>query len=366
MEVKKEIPALTGVRFIAVLFVFLFHYFKKDILTGNFFQQLLQGAVNHFHIGVSIFFVLSGFLICYNYYEKTELKKSFYLRFYAKRFIRIYPLFFLIVTATFLWATVRSRNEEFSGVDYLMHITLLKGVFQSYYLRGIGQTWSLTTEETFYLLAPLIFYIIRIKKIFYGQIVFYLVIGFLLTIIFNRINFYGFFGSYQFTAMVTFFGRCIEFFMGLKLALLIRDKKAQDRTFSSPTFTLAGILIVVISLVIMSLICKYAGVDNATETIEGILAHHILLPFGVVVFFFGLIKETSLIRSMLGSKLFILLGRSSYAFYLIHVGLFAGVCQKYVTQNLVLLFILIQLASIALYLIIEKPTTNFLRKKLVP
>src|SRR5205085_813022 len=156
-----------------------------------------------------------------------------------------------------------------------------------------------------------------------------------------------------------------EFFLGVKLALVFREGQLGVRKRSWPLFTFCGLLTMIISLAMLSLICKYNGIDNATDTAGGLLVHHFVLPAGIVLFFYGLIAEASFVGMLLGSKLSVLLGRSSYAFYLLHVGLFASVSQKYITSNLFLLFILLQLASIALYIAIEKPVTVFLRKKLV-
>jgi hypothetical protein len=70
-----RINALTGIRAIAVIMVFLYHnrkYWRNDIL------RYVLRFLNEFHTGVSIFFVLSGFLIAYTYADKPlRSKKEF-------------------------------------------------------------------------------------------------------------------------------------------------------------------------------------------------------------------------------------------------------------------------------------------------
>ncbi|MFX7167379.1 hypothetical protein ABTI49_20220, partial [Acinetobacter baumannii] len=61
----------------------------------------------------------------------------------------------------------------------------------------------------------------------------------------------------------------------------------------------------------------------------GIFANNIVLPIGVVAFFYGLMKEKSLIRYLLSAPLMQLLGKSSYIFYLIHIGFISALLSEF-------------------------------------
>ncbi|MGQ7387973.1 acyltransferase family protein, partial [Streptococcus suis] len=67
MKSNIYIPALTGVRAIAAFLVF-FHHFNRTDFSYPVFRTL-----NEFHMGVTLFFVLSGFLICLRYYDTCEI-----------------------------------------------------------------------------------------------------------------------------------------------------------------------------------------------------------------------------------------------------------------------------------------------------
>ncbi len=94
-EVKKIFPALTGIRAIAAYLVFLHHFNPID--RGGILKRL----VNEFYIGVSIFFVLSGFLITYRYLDSLSLVSL--RKYFLNRIARIYPIYFFITAFTFLF-----------------------------------------------------------------------------------------------------------------------------------------------------------------------------------------------------------------------------------------------------------------------
>jgi peptidoglycan/LPS O-acetylase OafA/YrhL len=80
-----------------------------------------------------------------------------------------------------------------------------------------------------------------------------------------------------------------------------------------------------------------------------------LLPvFGIAPLYLGLITEKTIIASILSSKLFQLLGKASYAFYLIHLGFIASFLANIIPHTLGL-FIVLNILAILLYLIIEQP-----------
>jgi len=86
MAVRKDIPALTGLRFVAALYVFLFHIHIRAPLTEQpFLASLLsQGAV-----GMTLFFMLSGFVLTHRYLDRDYSDGEFLVA----RFSRIYPVY---------------------------------------------------------------------------------------------------------------------------------------------------------------------------------------------------------------------------------------------------------------------------------
>jgi len=348
-------PALTGVRAIVAYMVFFHHFnpFPKNESSG-----LLFGFFNEMYIGVTVFFVLSGFLIGYRYFETENFHFKKYI---INRIARIYPMYLLLTILTFsVFYFSDSSPSQFSMKVFLLNIIFLKGLFRDFVFTGINQGWSLTVEEMFYFSAPLFFILIRRSKYFLILLpAFLLSFGFLLAHYFSLHSFSGFFVSNKFMLNYTFFGRCFEFFIGISLSIFIKKNKDKIKTGYS---TYTGVLIIISFLFLLNILrgeLKY-GIMN----LLGILINNLLLPFfGIALLFLGLLKEQTFFHNILSSKIFVLLGKSSYIFYLIHLGVIEYFIQKNITSNIYLIFILINIISIILFKTIEEPLNNLIRKK---
>jgi peptidoglycan/LPS O-acetylase OafA/YrhL len=129
-------------------------------------------------------------------------------------------------------------------------------------------------------------------------------------------------------------------------------------------FTLAGMLVMICCLAGLSFLHtdEFYGDHHPI----GIVINNLLLPVaGIAVLFWGLLTEDNFITKMLASAPMVLFGKSSYIFYLVHLGLFATVFYNGITHNPLLLFIYLNIVSVLLYLGFEKPVNMFLRKKLL-
>lgn len=387
MSKESYFPELTGIRAIAAYLVFFFHY--SNTFIGNVPSFLIR-FINKFHIGVPIFFVLSGFLICFRNYNNENYNSSWYLNYIKKRFARIYPIYFLLTLAVFAYYFLSkdetiTQNHKNPILILFFNLTFLRGFFTQLWNTGIPQGWSLTVEECFYLTAPLILIVIKkYNKIFLLPIVITL-IGISLVVIFSHFNFYGFFGTINFMLTCTFFGRCFEFIVGIFLArhLLIngfvRTKKIN--------FTLLGCLLIFISLVVLMLQAKLNPGKFITQTIIGVITNNYILSTSIAILFFGLLTEATLVKKILSNKIVVLLGKSSYVFYLIHLGwIYNSIIYIFDKINIQILnyykmndlhfkspfgnhlinlfyaFILLNLLSILLFKYIEQPINNYIRK----
>lgn len=358
MSIKKEyFTSLTGIRAIAVYMVYLNHFF----LYHPVFSKTAFNIFNELHIGVTIFFVLSGFVICWTYfdYERIDFKT-----FMQKRFARIYPMYFIITTLTFVcFAIYKAQYSNTYLKIYFLNITFLRGFFQDYIYSGIGQGWSLTVEEMFYFLAPVFFILIKKKRIFLFILpIIFIGFGLFLVYFLEELNNYGFktFGLMKtnlFMLNLTFFGRITEFFIGIGLALLV---KKQQHNFKTKYCTAMGATII-IGCVYLLMILK-VGSGDGRDSYPGVLINNLILPlFGIAPLFWGLIKEKTVLSDILSSRLFVLLGKSSYTFYLIHLGVFVTLLNK-ISTNFLFEFVALNLVSILLYFYVETPLNKKFRK----
>lgn len=353
IQVNNYFPALTGLRAIAAFMVY-FHHFNP--VSKNIFGLGIYDFFSELHIGVTLFFFLSGFLITFRYYNVEEINFKKYL---INRFSRIYPMYFILTTLTFVFFCVLDGQNSLSNFKiYLLNITFFKGLLDNLKFTGIAQGWSLTVEEFFYFLAPLFFLIIKKNKIYLAILpILFLSLGFFLVYISQYSSFSIFINSLDFMLDYTFFGRCIEFFVGMSLAIFI--KKIENLNFRFITYI--GFILICFFVYLLSI---FKGVNGyGTDCIFGKIINTLLLPlFGIVPLFIGLIFEKTIISNILTSKLFQILGKSSYVFYLIHMGVFATVLNK-ISSNYVFHFLVLNIIAIFLYQYLELPLNSFIRNK---
>ena len=347
---------MTGLRALAASMVF-FHHANPFSPHGT--QRIFFLFVNEFHVGVSLFFVLSGFLIYWRYESSLFKTPRWFLDYLQNRFARIYPLYFLLTTfifAVLLVANQFTLNSE-GIIIYIANITLVKGFFNELKFTGIAPGWSLSVEECFYFLAPFLF--LRWVKFRFIIPLIFLLSGSLLVLIFSHVDFYGFFSDFHFMMIYTFFGRCFEFCAGIGMARYLKKRNDLQMSWSATYSGLIGILLITALLTLLG--------ENGNSGLEhpgGVLLNNFILPLFIALFIYGLIKETTWIQKTLSSSLANVLGKSSYAFYLVHAGIFFSALYRYVTQNVFLIFVLLILAAMALYYFVEKPINEKWKAKI--
>ncbi len=177
---------------------------------------------------------------------------------------------------------------------------------------------------------------------------------------------YGFFGSVKFMLNWTFFGRCLEFLLGMALALFIARRPVTSDSRRRGWVTAAGLLWIVACLCALVYFERAVSADNMGRDLispAAILTRNAILPIGVIGLFWGLISEHSLLRTLLETKLFDLLGKSSYAFYLVHGGILNFSLNDFVTTNIFVKFLITNVVAIVLYKMIEHPVHKLLTSK---
>lgn len=378
---------LTGVRALAAYLVFISHY---DYVFDEGFPQIVQRFFHEFHIGVTVFFVLSGFLITYRYFNNFHLTKDWFKQYLKNRVARIYPMYFLLTTGAFIYYHYTHDQGITRGfyspvLLYVMNVLFVRGFFSQLWDTGIGQGWSLTVEECFYFSAPFIFYIATKYKKFYVQPVVLTALGFLLVLIFRNVDWYGFFGNFTFMMLYTFLGRCFEFFVGIKLALVMLDK-GFSRT-NNIKYTYIGFILIFVFVAIMAALPIPAGWRAGLQHPFGIILNNYLISSAIALFFYGLLTEDTVMKRVLATPFVELLGKASYIFYLIHLGYMYNYLHtgwdklndvafelygkwgvdwnspfQYDQLNLVYAFIALNIISIILFKFIEEPLNHYIRR----
>jgi peptidoglycan/LPS O-acetylase OafA/YrhL len=352
---RAYLPALTGIRAVAAYMVCLHHF--NPFREGPGLSGLLYRVVLEFHVGVPLFFVLSGFLITLRYYGTEQWSRGWWGRYLRNRVARIYPMYLLLTTLVFGWRYY--QEGAFAFRTWLFNVTFLRGFFDDYKYTGIAQGWTLTVEECFYLFAPLAFALLRRRpRLLWLLPLALLATGSLLVLTVGRLEHHGLFGNFTFMLLFTFFGRALEFFAGIQLALWYG--RGQLSTPRCPGLRTAGGLLLM-ALVVLALTAVRGDYAYGQEAPLGILLNNAALPVGISLLFAGLLTERTWLRTLLASRPLQLLGKSSYVFYLIHLGLLQELLRDYVTGYTWAIFLLLNLLAIALYYLVEQPLNRWLR-----
>lgn len=177
-----RIPALDGLRGIAILLVLLCHSVFGLESTSPLINRLTAiGKLSW--SGVDLFFVLSGFLIGGILLENLSSPR-YYTTFYARRAYRILPLY-LVVTTLFLLRHLPVRllpgvlgDTSPLSVPWYSYFTFTQSFFMVHHgwygAPALAVTWSLAVEEQFYLITPWIMRLVR-KQYLVGALAFIIV-----------------------------------------------------------------------------------------------------------------------------------------------------------------------------------------------
>jgi peptidoglycan/LPS O-acetylase OafA/YrhL len=359
---SKYYPALTGVRALAAWAVYFHHYTPDATKVGD----VIYSIAKELHVGVTLFFVLSGFLIHNRYADRVNLSYSFLVRYFSSRFSRIYPVFCVVVVLNCGYFTGQNyfSSGSFDWIILIKHIflelTFLKGFSDNFKFIGVPPSWSLTVEETFYFLFPLI--VVWLKHVSMRWIWLATVaIGFLLLLFGSWMNYHSFFSPWQFMVSYTFWGRATEFFIGMLLSVSMSNKKNVSQTNVGSWQTWSGIVGCFVGTYIISLF-QDEGRSHGIFHVYGMATNNLFMPLAIGLLLKGLIFERSWLRFILSTKGMQLAGKASYVFYLIHVGFIYQIFYSW-TQSNIVLFVAINVVSILVYLYFEKPCQYYISNK---
>lgn len=294
MQLKKYFYGLDVLRFIAALGVVNFHYFFG--LAEGVTDRLSWERYGN--LGVQLFFMISGFVISQS--VATVSTKAFAV----SRFIRLYPLFWVVCTFTYVFTLVMPNGNPVRFPEYLISMTMLGDKLSS--ALGYGglvdpSYWTLAVELLFYAAIGAFVYFFswkRIRLFLWGWL------------IISALSFYVKIDD-SFIMKMLLVRHASYFILGATLALIITERastmkqKVTDYALLSVTLVYST-LISFVALPPYFMPNKYDGVIIA--------AMHPIL-FGMVLFFIWLSRylESSRARMVCG-----VIGGLTYPLYLLH------------------------------------------------
>ncbi len=282
---------IDGLRSIAVLAVLIFHI-NPSYLPGGF-------------VGVDVFFVISGFLITNIVKHQIENKKFNYKDFYTKRIKRLLPLFFAVVTFSFIagyFLLFPDVFRQFSGdaLAATLFLSNVKSAFSGNYfdhdnIRPLLHFWSLAVEEQFYFIMPT--FLIIIMKYFRKYVLHLLVVTLLISL-----------ASAEYFSSDPKYAQLSYFLLPTRAWELLAGG-----IFAFTTINLSRNTSILLSWIGVALIGLSLFVINEQSVFPGIIT---LLP--VVGSVFLILSNGKGFGEVLSKPLFVSIGTASYSIYMWH------------------------------------------------
>jgi len=303
-------PELDTIRGLAILGVLFYHglYWARDLSLYAPWQRSLLAVMSVGQFGVSLFFVLSGFLITGILLESRD-RPDYFQRFYWRRALRILPAYYLTLLMLILFG-LTSRGFLLMSLAYSSNLSTLFGIQLSYTV-----LWSLAVEEHFYLIWPLAVGRLSSTKLL-------LVLGAILVLCpISR------FLYHQYAAHTDAFGAGFGYYtwnnldglaLGAIVAILVRRKTWGRKEMSQLSMLLtASAFLMAVAGYAFGILTRRSAVGDAFQCVPWNFA------FGGLLGVFLLIGSGQWKRITTPFSM-VFFGRVSYGLYLYHLMMFAG------------------------------------------
>lgn len=149
-------------RGIVALLIMLYHYIFW--ISGKAQYSELLGKVGIY--GVSIFYILSGFTLYFVYHNSLRFTVPSLRSFFLKRFFRLFPLLWLVISLTVLLESLLSDHALPSASQLLLNFSGLFGIYRVEQYLAVG-SWSIGNELVFYLMFPFMLFFARKNLVLY-------------------------------------------------------------------------------------------------------------------------------------------------------------------------------------------------------
>jgi len=297
---KKEILALTGLRFIAAFYVFVFHiHIRWPITDAKFLNNVFgQGA-----IGMSLFFILSGFILAYRYADgRTPLKSYF-----VNRFARIYPVYAVAAFVTLPWIGLSFGDGSISNIGkaiiqgillVITNVFLIQAWFPQFFgYWNNGGSWSISVEAFCYVFLP--FLLPLLIRLSLKRLLLVVAASYALAILPGLVGF-----IFPDAPRLVYYSMPIyrfpEFLIGVCSYLAFRNGRADK---FKPSHQVTFLVTVIV----------YLGIFGSS--IPNYIGHNwIVIPF-ITFMIFTLSNGKGFLASSLSNSFFVWLGKISYCFY---------------------------------------------------
>lgn len=306
-------PEVDGLRTIAVVPVVLFHL-GYSFVPGGF-------------VGVDIFFVISGFLISRIIYTEILENRFSLVDFYERRARRILPALFLVLLFCIIASNLIFMPRELVGFSESLIgvLTFSSNIFfwkeSGYFstaseLKPLLHTWSLSVEEQFYIILPLILYVsLKYAKAYTPHVILFLAfISLAISEIASEGRYYISTAGYFLLPT-----RAWELFLGSILAIYEYNHGNKCRASTNSLMSCLGLVIILISILTYDRFTSFPGLSALLPTVGSCM----------IIYY---AREGTVINSVFSNRIMVGVGVLSYSIYLWHQPLIAF--SKYIYGEL--------------------------------
>ncbi len=284
------------------LMVFFSHTHNLSKDPGSLFNRIYHAYLSEGFIGVGFFFVLSGFILSYNYAARMSDGRTTKQRFWWLRFSKIYPSYLL---ALLLAIPLKLYDLTADTLVVLAKLATHGLLLQSFFAPAFAfyfnpPAWSISDEAFFYLLFP--FLIGAIKSLRKGLSV----LTILLVVMLILVNIYHA-DWYSYLFYINPVLRCSEFILGIVLFRIFAE-----RTGSSTSHFIASILEIAAIILFGIFLYLHQRVDIVYR-----FSIFYWLPISLIIYIFS--WQKGILSNFLSARLFVFLGEISFSFYLLHI-----------------------------------------------
>lgn len=165
-EQRKHIGALDGLRGVAIIGVIFVHFTFSNYSRAHGLLKPIALFAQNGWIGVPLFFALSGYLITGILLDSLG-DSHFFKRFYARRTLRIFPVYYFMLFGLIAVSAVMGWRWTFPPWVFLLYLTNYLALHVAAHVGpwlDIGHLWTLAVEEQFYMVWPLCVFLLRKKS----------------------------------------------------------------------------------------------------------------------------------------------------------------------------------------------------------
>jgi peptidoglycan/LPS O-acetylase OafA/YrhL len=318
------IKPLDGVRGMAILLVMFFHY---NLISFDTIFNGLSSAIKLGQSGVTLFFVLSGFLIT-RILLSAKNYDGFFKNFYVKRLLRISPLYYLFLFIYYFALPFIGITQQSSFSDQLPFFLYYQNVAVTFNWNWYGPLhyWSLAVEEHFYFIWPFVIYYCSLKNVY--KVIYIIIILAILSRILLLINGYGVF---YFTLC-----RMDAIAIGSIIALKEFESNGDLKVNWTKQLTIFTLLI----LGSIGLYFEFAGKSNIyIQIIKDIPYYYFFYLLIISIVATNANKVQAVIKKIFMNRILLYTGKISFGLYVFH-SMCYDIIHKMQIQNIALSLIM--------------------------